>query len=157
MADIVSSAKRSQMMSGIRGKDSRPELLVRKTLFSMGYRFRLHRRDLPGAPDIVMPSRKVAIFVHGCFWHAHQECKYAKTPTTRPEFWAAKLQSNVDRDRRAAARLADMGWRVLNVWECCTRNPKAVEGLPENLRQWIESDAPVGEIGAPALSKPVAA
>lgn len=151
MTDVVSSAKRSQMMSGIRCKDSAPELLVRKTLFAMGYRFRLHRRDLPGTPDIVMSGRKIVIFVHGCFWHAHQGCKYAKTPSTRIEFWSAKLQGNVDRDRRAVAKLAEAGWRVLNVWECSTRDPKAAAGLPEILRRWINSDAQVGEISAQSL------
>ena len=105
MADVVSPAKRSQMMAGIKGKNSLPETLVRKALFAMGYRFRLHRRDLPGTPDIAMPGRKIAIFVHGCFWHAHQGCKYAKTPSTRTEFWISKLQANAARDRRNADAL----------------------------------------------------
>jgi DNA mismatch endonuclease (patch repair protein) len=146
MADVVSPAKRSQMMSGIKGKNSLPEMLVRKALFAMGYRFRLHRRDLPGTPDIAMPGRKIAIFVHGCFWHAHQGCKYAKTPSTRTQFWTAKLQGNVARDQRAADKLAEMGWRVLNVWECSTRDAEAAAGLPEALRSWIDGDTRVGEI-----------
>lgn len=150
MADVVSPAKRSQMMSGIKGKNSLPEMLVRKALFAMGHRFRLHRRDLPGTPDIAMPGRKIAIFVHGCFWHAHQGCTYAKTPSTRTEFWTAKLKGNVDRDRRAAHELAAMGWRVLYVWECSTRDPKAAAALPEALRVWIDSDARAGEIRAPS-------
>lgn len=148
MADVVSPAKRSQMMSGIKGKNSQPELLVRRLLFASGYRFRLHRRDLPGSPDIVMPGRKIAIFVHGCFWHAHQGCRFAKTPSTRTEFWTAKLQGNVERDRRAADKLAEMGWRVLNVWECSTRDPEAAAGLPEALREWIDGDTCVGEISS---------
>lgn len=148
MADVVSPAKRSQMMSGISVKNSLPEMLVRKALFAMGYRYRLHRRDLPGTPDIVMPGRKIAIFVHGCFWHAHQECKYSKTPSTRTEFWTAKLQGNVDRDRRAAEKLAEMNWRVLHVWECSTRDPAAAEGVPDALRTWINSGAATGEISA---------
>lgn len=148
MADVVSPAKRSQMMSGISVKNSLPEMLVRKALFAMGYRYQLHRRDLPGTPDIVMPGRRIAIFVHGCFWHAHQECKYAKTPSTRTEFWTAKLQGNVDRDRRAAEKLAEMNWRVLNVWECSTRDPAAAEGVPDALRVWINSGAATGEISA---------
>lgn len=152
MADVVSAAKRSQMMSGIKGRHSFPEMLVRKALFAMGHRFRLHRRDLPGTPDIVMPGRKIAIFVHGCFWHAHQGCKYAKTPSTRTEFWTAKLQGNVERDQRAADKLAEMGWRVLNVWECSTRDHEAAAGLPEALRGWIDSDARVGEISAQSLT-----
>ena len=148
MADVVSPAKRSQMMSGISVKNSLPEMLVRKALFAMGYRYQLHRRDLPGTPDIVMPGRRIAIFVHGCFWHAHRECKYAKTPSTRTEFWTAKLQGNVDRDRRAAEKLAEMNWRVLNVWECSTRDPAAAEGVPDTLRAWINSGAATGEISA---------
>ncbi|MFN7042533.1 MAG: very short patch repair endonuclease [Acidovorax temperans] len=151
MADVVSPAKRSQMMSGIRAKNSAPELLVRKALFAMGHRYRLHRRDLPGTPDIVMPGRKIAIFVHGCFWHAHQGCKYAKMPSTRIDFWTAKLRGNVDRDQRAAAKLAEMGWRVLNIWECSTRDPEAAAGLLEALRQWVNSDARIGEISAQSL------
>lgn len=148
MADVVSPAKRSQMMSGIKGKNSLPEMLVRKALFAMGYRFRLHRRDLPGTPDIAIPGRKIAIFVHGCFWHAHQGCKYATTPSTRTEFWTAKLQSNVDRDRRVVEKLQSLGWRVLLVWECATRNADAAAGLPGELSSWIESGDPFGEIGA---------
>lgn len=151
MADVVSPAKRSQMMSGIRAKNSVPELLVRKALFAMGYRFRLHRRDLPGTPDIVMSGRKIVIFVHGCFWHAHHGCKYAKIPSTRIEFWTAKLKGNVDRDQRAAAKLAEMGWRVLNVWECSTRDPEVVTCLPEILRRWINSADRIGEISAQSL------
>ncbi|HEY4081901.1 MAG TPA: very short patch repair endonuclease [Burkholderiaceae bacterium] len=148
MTDVVSPAKRSQMMSGIKGKNSLPEMLVRKALFAMGHRYRLHRRDLPGTPDIVMPGRRIAIFVHGCFWHAHQGCKYAKTPSTRTEFWSAKLQTNVDRDRRVADKLMGMGWRVLNVWECSTRDPSAGAGLPDALAHWIDSGSPTGEISA---------
>lgn len=152
MADVVSTAKRSKMMSGIKGKNSLPEMVVRKALFAMGHRFRLHRRDLPGTPDIAMPGRKIAIFVHGCFWHAHQGCKYAKTPSTRTEFWAAKLQGNVDRDRRAADKLAEMGWRVLNVWECSTRDPEAAKSLREALRAWIDGCASAGDISARSLA-----
>ena len=151
MVDVVSPAKRSQMMSGIRGKNSLPEMLIRKALFALGHRFRLHRRDLPGTPDITMPRREIAIFVHGCFWHAHQGCKYAKTPSTRTAFWTAKLQANVDRDQCAAEQLVEMGGRVLTVWECSTRNAEALECLPEALQRWIDSDARIGEISAQTL------
>ncbi|WP_112486283.1 very short patch repair endonuclease [Thiomonas sp. X19] len=146
MADVVSPAVRSRMMSGIRGKDTKPEILVRKALFAAGYRFRLHRRDLPGAPDIVMPGRKIAIFAHGCFWHSHEGCRYAKEPSTRPDFWKAKLQANVERDKRAMDRLGAMGWRVLCVWECATRSLNAALTLQQELRSWIEGDAASGEI-----------
>ncbi|WP_312843349.1 very short patch repair endonuclease [Diaphorobacter nitroreducens] len=152
MADIVSSTKRSQMMSGIKSRNTLPEMLVRKALFAMGHRFRLHRRDLPGTPDIAMPGRKIAIFVHGCFWHAHQGCQYAKIPSTRAEFWTAKLQGNADRDRRAADELAAMGWRVLNVWECSTRDPGSIAKLTEALRAWIDSSAPTGDISAQSIA-----
>lgn len=153
MSDIVSPTVRSRMMSGIRGENSLPEILVRRLLFAAGFRFRLHRRDLPGTPDIVMPGRRIAIFVHGCFWHAHQGCRYAKTPSTRTDFWTAKLRTNVDRDQRAVEKLTAMGWRVLCVWECATRDPQAFDSLQERIVEWIEGDAAYEEIGgSPASS-----
>ena len=99
-----------------------------------------------------MPGRRIAIFVHGCFWHAHQGCKYAKTPSTRTEFWTAKLQGNIERDRRATDKLAEMGWRVLNVWECSTRDAEAAAGLQGAMNSWIESSERLGEIGVPSRS-----
>lgn len=152
MVDIVPSAKRSQMMSGIKGKNSLPEMQVRRALFAMGYRFRLHRRDLPGTPDIILPRHRVAVFVHGCFWHAHQGCKYAKTPSTRTEFWTNKLRGNVERDRLATEKLVEMGWRVLNVWECAMRNTGAAAQMPKVMHQWIGSDSSFGEISAQSLA-----
>ncbi|MEO5606239.1 MAG: DNA mismatch endonuclease Vsr [Polaromonas sp.] len=152
MADIVPPSVRSRMMSGIKGKNSLPEMLLRRLLFAAGYRFRLHRRDLPGTPDIVMPGRKIAIFVHGCFWHAHKGCKYARTPSTRPEFWNTKLQANADRDQQAAEKLAALGWRVLCVWECATRDHEAARSLKDNIIDWINSDAQSGDIGSPLAS-----
>lgn len=149
MVDVVSPSVRSRMMSGIKGKNSQPEMLVRRMLFAAGYRFRLHRRDLPGTPDIVMPGRKIAIFVHGCFWHAHKGCKYFKLPATRPDFWAAKLQANVDRDQKAIEALTAMGWRVLCVWECATRDPETLKSLDDKIVQWINEDTQFGEIGRP--------
>jgi DNA mismatch endonuclease (patch repair protein) len=109
MVDVVSPESRSRMMSGIRGKDTKPEMIVRKALFAAGYRFRLHRRDLPSAPDVVTPRRKVAIFVHGCCLHMHANCKYAKLPTTRPAFWQEKLSGNVKRDQKAIDALVSSG------------------------------------------------
>ncbi|WP_455284407.1 very short patch repair endonuclease [Cupriavidus necator] len=146
MADVVAPAVRSRMMSGIRGKHTKPEMVVRRALFAAGYRFRLHRRDLPGAPDIVLPGRKVAIFAHGCFWHMHSGCKNAKLPSTRAEFWRAKLAGNAARDDRAARALRDAGWRVLVVWECATRDPHIRASLSKGLADWIDGDEPVGEI-----------
>jgi DNA mismatch endonuclease (patch repair protein) len=144
--DVVSPEDRSRMMAGIKGKNSRPEMLVRRLLFASGYRFRLHRRDLPGSPDIVMPGRMVAIFVHGCFWHMHEDCRYAKLPATRPEFWKAKLLANVKRDRLAIEALDALGWRVLCVWECATRQANADPVLQDAMRLWIDGDSRVGDV-----------
>ena len=148
MADIVDSKTRSQMMSGIRSKNTKPEVLVRKALTLKGYRYRLHRKDLLGKPDIVMPGRRIAIFVHGCFWHQHEGCGLAKMPSTRPEFWAAKLGANVARDRNAVSLLSDQGWRVLQVWECATKSLERLQTLPDALAGWIEGAEPLGEVSA---------
>lgn len=146
MTDVVDAKTRSRMMSGIRGRDTKPEMLVRRALFKAGFRFRLHRRDLPGVPDVVLPGRRVAIFVHGCFWHMHQGCPNAKLPSTRPEFWLAKLSKNVDRDREARDALLADGWRVLTVWECATKDREVLAALPETLRAWIDGAETIGEI-----------
>ena len=114
------------MMSHIRGKDTKPELLVRSIAHKLGLRFRLHRRDLPGRPDLVLPRHRTVIFVHGCFWHRHS-CKLAAVPKTRSEFWAAKFDANVRRDFRNRERLEALGWRVLEVWECETENGFVLE------------------------------
>ena len=147
MVDIVSPAVRSRMMSGIHSKNTKPEVMVRRMLHAMGYRFRLHRRDLPGAPDIVMSNRKIAIFVHGCFWHMHRGCRFAKLPSTRPDFWKAKLQGNIDRDQVAVLNLHAIGWRTLWVWECATRATDASDALPVQLQLWIDGDSAFGQIG----------
>lgn len=123
--DIVDSATRSRMMSGIRGRDTKPEITVRKFLHARGYRFRLHRKDLPGRPDIVLPRFRTCIFIHGCFWHHHEGCRFAALPKTRADFWAQKLRDNVERDRRAQEELLRKGWRVLTIWECELKNPEA--------------------------------
>jgi len=146
VTDIVSTEKRSEMMSGIRGKDTRPEMRVRKALFAGGYRYRLHRTNLPGTPDIVLPGRRVAIFVNGCFWHGHSGCSLAKVPGTRTEFWKEKFESNRQRDKVAVEALRVAGWRVLVVWECFTRSCKTEEALMQPLAQWIESSSPIGEL-----------
>lgn len=123
--DIVDHATRSRMMAGIRSRDTRPEMTVRKFLHARGYRFRLHRKDLPGRPDIVLPRFKTCIFIHGCFWHHHEGCKFATLPKTRADFWAEKLRGNVERDRRAQEALIRDGWRVLTIWECELKSPDA--------------------------------
>jgi DNA mismatch endonuclease (patch repair protein) len=150
MVDVVSPHVRSRMMSGIQGKNTKPELVVRKLLFATGYRFRLHRKDLPDAPDIVMPGPRVAIFVHGCFWHLHRGCHFAKIPATRPEFWKAKLEANVARDNLAVAKLREQGWRVLSVWECATRDQESLPILQGRMRAWIDGSESVGELAADA-------
>lgn len=116
--DIVDQRTRSRMMAGIKGKDTKPEMAVRRYLHAFGYRFRLHREDLPGKPDIVLAKLKTCIFVHGCFWHRHIGCRYATVPKTREDFWSDKFRATVARDLRAIQALKDAGWRVLVVWEC---------------------------------------
>jgi DNA mismatch endonuclease (patch repair protein) len=115
--DVLTPEQRHFNMSRIHSKNTRPELTVRKWLWNNGYRFRLHRKDLPGNPDIVLSKHNAVIFVHGCFWHRHN-CKYASTPATRKEFWEEKLNGNIERDKRNLQKLADLNWRVLVVWEC---------------------------------------
>ena len=112
------SEQRSRNMSAIKSKNTKPEIKVRKVLHSMGYRFRLHRKDLPGSPDIVLPKYKTVIFVHGCFWHRHENCKYASTPKTRQEFWEAKFRENINRDKLNQENLSSKGWKIIIVWEC---------------------------------------
>lgn len=122
MTDIVDSVTRSKMMAGIRDKDTQPELVIRRYLHSRGYRFRLHRRDLPGRPDLVLSRHRLVVFVHGCFWHRHAACFYATSPATRREFWQEKLNRNVERDEEQKRLLTSLGWRVLTIWECGTRH-----------------------------------
>ena len=112
------SEQRSRNMSAIKSKNTKPEIKVRKILHSMGYRFRLHRKDLPGSPDIVLPKYKTVIFVQGCFWHRHKNCKYASTPKTRQEFWEAKFRENINRDKLNQENLSSKGWKIIIVWEC---------------------------------------
>ena len=105
-------------MAGIRGKDTKPEIIVRRLLHKLGYRFRLHRKDLPGRPDIVLPKWKTVVFVNGCYWHGHENCELYRTPKTRSEFWEAKIAGNRKRDERNYRQLRDAGWQVVLVWEC---------------------------------------
>lgn len=118
MTDIVDKDTRSRMMSRIRGKDTRPEMILRRALHAKGLRFRLHRKDLPGTPDLVLPRHNAVCFVHGCFWHRHPGCRFATTPATRPDFWQNKFRENVERDRRNIEALRAAGWRVAVIWEC---------------------------------------
>lgn len=124
--DIVDSRRRSEMMSGIKGKDTAPEIVVRRVAHRLGFRFRLYRKDLPGRPDLVFPKHRSVVFVHGCFWHRHSGCKYAYTPKTRVRFWTGKFSQNVARDHRNEEALHRLGWRVLVIWECQTRDQTTV-------------------------------
>jgi DNA mismatch endonuclease (patch repair protein) len=142
MSDIVSPALRSKMMRGIKGKNTRPEVTLRKQLFSLGFRFRLHNNKLPGHPDISLPRYHVAIFVHGCFWHRHQGCKLTTIPSNNADFWKSKFQANIDRDQRTQASLNALGWRVGVVWECAMRKRELPAAQLDQLANWIRSDEP---------------
>lgn len=121
--DSLIPEKRSWNMSRIRGKDTAPEIMVRSLFHKMGYRFRLNYQGLPGKPDFVLPKFKVAVFVHGCFWHRHEGCKYAYNPKSRIDFWINKFKKNVIRDRLVSEQLKSQGWNQLIIWECETKNP----------------------------------
>ncbi len=123
MADTVTKAQRSRMMARVKHRDTMPELVVRRLCTSLGARYRLHRKNLPGTPDLVFAGRRLVVFVHGCFWHRHASCRFATTPKTRIAFWQDKFERNRRRDRSVAARLRRAGWRVETVWECETRDP----------------------------------
>lgn len=139
MVDIVSPEKRSEMMAGIKGKDTRPEIMLRKALHRRGFRFRLHNKDLPGKPDIVLPKYRVAILVHGCFWHGHEGCKLFRLPKSREDFWKEKIEGNITRDKIKTGLLLEQGWRVLVVWECSLKQRIAYLDEVVNLvMEWIE-------------------
>lgn len=127
--DTLDPERRSRLMGRIRGVDTGPEMAVRRAAHRLGYRFRLHRKNLPGRPDLVFPSRRAAIFVHGCFWHRHEGCRKSTMPRTRVEFWQAKFDRNVERDLDAQSGLAAAGWRVLVIWECQIAKAEAVDRL----------------------------
>jgi DNA mismatch endonuclease (patch repair protein) len=127
--DIVDPARRSRMMARIGPRNTAPEMVVRRAAHRLGYRFRLYRRDLPGRPDVVFPRHRLAVFVHGCFWHRHPGCSNCTSPKTRPEFWSAKFRATVARDARAIAALRELGWRTLVIWECETEASGRVEGV----------------------------
>ncbi|MGC2639294.1 MAG: DNA mismatch endonuclease Vsr [Acidobacteriaceae bacterium] len=134
MTDVHTREQRSRNMAAIRSMHTKPEMRVRSALHAMGFRFRLHRKDLPGRPDIVLPKHRTVIFVHGCFWHCHR-CKYGSVvPATRAEFWAAKRAGNVARDRRHRASLRHEGWRVIVLWECEVRTLSDARSRIEKLR-----------------------
>lgn len=138
MVDQLSPEERSAHMRRIRQRDTTPEMAVRRAAHALGTRFRLHRRDLPGTPDLVFPGRRKAIQVHGCFWHSHEGCRIARIPQSRTNYWLAKLARNVERDRRAIEALEALGWRALVIWECETRDP---ERLRDILSRFLRDDS----------------
>ena len=146
MVDVADSVTRSRMMSGIQGRNTKPEILIRSLLHRKGFRFRLHARDLPGNPDIVLPRYHAIVFVHGCFWHGH-DCPLFKWPATRPDFWREKIGRNRKNDLQTRTALRASGWRVLVLWECSIRGAgKDVESVAQSLADWLRSDSPFMEI-----------
>ena len=118
MSDILTKEQRHLCMSNVKSKNTKPEILVRKFLFSHGYRYRVNRKDLPGKPDIVLPKYKTVVFINGCFWHGHKNCKYATIPESNHDFWLTKINGNVERDKLMREKLTSMGWRVIDIWQC---------------------------------------
>lgn len=140
MTDIVDPRTRSAMMALIRGKNTKPEIIVRRFLHRLGFRFQLHRRDLPGRPDIVLPKYRTVVEVRGCFWHQHEGCRFAYMPKSNREFWEAKLNGNRERDRRNIRELARLGWRVIEVWECELGDDGILERLPGMIQSTMPTD-----------------
>jgi len=127
MADIFTSEKRSWIMSRVKGTNTKPEVIIRSIIHRMGFRFRLHRKDLPGKPDIVLSRHKKVIFVHGCFWHGHRNCRRSARPSTNRDFWNNKLSGNVKRDKKKIRELRKLGWKVLVIWECGLKKIDRIE------------------------------
>lgn len=134
---ITTTPQRSRMMSNIRGMNTWPERMLRASLFSKGFRYRLHARDLPGSPDLVFPKHRAVIFVHGCFWHRHAGCRYTTTPKANSEFWKRKFQGNIDRDARHVATLHGLGWRVAVVWECSLK--LSIDHTEQIVEKWLHT------------------
>lgn len=134
MADVHSKETRSYNMSKIKGKDTKPEMLIRKFLFANGFRYRLHDKKLPGKPDIVLPKYKTVVFVHGCFWHGHERCKYFVVPKTRTEWWLNKINHNIENDKKSNITLQNEGWKVLTIWECDLKSNKKEQTLSELIK-----------------------
>lgn len=139
MADVHNKAQRSYNMSRIKGKDTKPEMLVRKFLFANGYRYRLHDKKLPGKPDIVLPKYRTVILIHGCFWHGHTGCKYYKVPQTRTDWWLNKINGNKANDEKAVKALKKDGWRIIMLWECDLKPAKLKKTLLKLLNKFSSS------------------
>ena len=146
-ADTVSSAVRSRMMAAVKGKNTKPELAIRSALHRSGFRFRLHRKDLPGRPDLVFPGRNAVLFVHGCFWHGH-DCHLFRWPKSREDFWRGKIRRNIERDRQQREALAEAGWRIGTVWECALKGKTRLpfESIVDKCAIWLESDVKTLEV-----------
>lgn len=147
MTDIVDQQTRSRMMSGIRGKNTKPELALRRALHARGFRFRLHSKNVYGRPDLVLPKYRAVVFVHGCFWHRHEGCRFASTPSTREEFWRKKFEANVARDEAVRGKLLEDGWRIATVWECALRKTDQVNASVDLLSAWLRSNELQLQIG----------
>ena len=139
MADVLSKEQRKRCMSHVRGKDTKPEVMVRQFLFAQGFRYRLYRKDLPGKPDIVLPKYKTVIFINGCFWHGHSGCKYATIPKANHDFWLAKISGNIERDKSNYAKLFELGWKVIEIWQCKLKS-KFREQTLNNLLTELRND-----------------
>jgi len=148
--NVNTSHSRSALMARVKGKNTGPEILVRKRLHSLGARFRLHQKKLPGSPDVVLASRKLVIFVHGCFWHRHSGCKRTTTPKTRTEFWEGKFAANLLRDKRNIECLENQGWSVQVIWECETRNDA---DLTKRLQRMLDDHSMSGSLGSEGCQK----
>ena len=155
MVDVVDPATRSRMMSGIRAKNTRPELFIRKGLHALGFRFRLHRKDIQGRPDIVLPKYRALVVIHGCFWHGH-DCRYFKLPATNTEFWRRKIDQNRQRDKCNLTLQLDNGWRCLVVWECAVRasrqDSKQLDAVSLSA-QWLAGDSVAATIDEHGLKE----
>lgn len=139
MADVMTPEQRSRCMAAVKGKDTKPEMIVRKYLFSRGMRFCVQVRKLPGTPDIVLPKYKTVILVNGCFWHGHEDCKYFRLPKSNVEFWKEKIKRNIERDRESMQALLDLGWKIIRVWECELRNKANRENTLNKIYKSITS------------------
>jgi len=146
-ADIVSTSVRSRMMAAVKGKNTKPELVIRSALHRRGFRFRLHRKDLPGRPDLVFTGRNAVIFVHGCFWHGH-DCHLFRWPKSREDFWREKIGSNIERDRNQRETLVNAGWRIGTVWECALKGKTRLpfDSVVDQCAMWLKSDIKILEV-----------
>lgn len=155
MADIVSPEKRSVMMSGIKGKNTKPEIIIRKALFKKGFRYRLHGKNLPGKPDLVLKKYNTVILVHGCYWHGHENCHLFRYPKSKQEFWKEKIGKNIERDLKNEKALLDSGWNVIKVWECALKgkNKLPLDAVIQEIETGLQANSSLHEIRGTAKSQ----